>query len=146
MQKRGQLVFIALITIIVAAIVAFSYPYIAKSLATGKTTLKVSAARDMALIIDTVYAYPYDVEIEYDFDLSKFIVEISENNVKIYDASLIELGEEDEIIGRDLFFAQYSFSPVGEEPNFIFDRPKKLIFKKENGKLLVTQQNENTEI
>ena len=145
MQKRGQLVFIALITIIMAAIVAFSYTCIAKSLATGKTALKVSAARDMALIIDTIYAYPYDVELEYDIDLSKFIVEISENNVKIYDASLVKL-EEDKITGRDPFFAQYSFSPVSEEPNFIFDKPKKLVFKKENGKLLVTQQNENTEI
>ena len=135
MRKRGQLINIALITIVVAAIVGLSYPYIAKSLATGKTALKVAAARDIALILDTIYAYPYDIELEYDVDLSKFIVEISENSVKVYDASLVKISNDNKLSGKDIIFAQYSFVPANEKPNFIFDKPKRLVFKKENGEL-----------
>ena len=141
MQKRGQLVIIALITLLVAAFVVFSYIQIARSLSTGKTALKVSAARDIALIIDTLYAYPYEVELEYDVDLSLFIVEISENSVKIYDSSFVKMESDNKVTGRDILFAQYNFAPTAgeefEELNFIFDKPKKLIFKKINGKIKI---------
>jgi hypothetical protein len=138
MRKRGQLVVISLITIIVSAVVFISLIYISKSLATGKAALKVAAARDIALTIDTVYAYPYDMEFEYDVDLSKFIVDISENSVKVYDASLVKIDKDKNIIGNDLMLAEYAFAPANEKPHFILERPKKLSFKKENNKLYLT--------
>ena len=148
MKKRGQLVIISLIDMVVAAIVFLSIIRISMDLSTGKTALKVAAAKDIALIIDTVYAYPYDVEFEYNVDLSKFIVEISENSVKVYDASRVKIGEDKKINGKDMFLAEYSFAPVNEKPNFIFDNAKKIVFKKENKneiKLnIIPIKNENT--
>ena len=65
MQKRGEeLIVIVVATVLVAAFVGLSYLFISNSLSTGKTALKIAASRDMALAIDTMYAYPYDMELE----------------------------------------------------------------------------------
>ena len=49
-----MLVFIAIITIVIALFVFLMMPKIAKTLASGKYALKVAAARDIALILDTI--------------------------------------------------------------------------------------------
>ena len=129
MKKRGQLVFIAIITLVVALLVGLLYPKIAKTLATGDMALKIAAARDIALIIDAIYAFPYDIEIEYYYDLSELIVDISQSSVKIYDASLVSV-DNGIIQGSDPNFAKYSFVPVDDNPNLILDMPKRILFSK----------------
>lgn len=141
MKKRGNaLVFISIITLVVGLFVGLIYPKIAKVYATGEIALKTSAARDIALIIDTLYAYPYDANIEYGYDLSNFIVDISQNSVKIYSISFVTL-EGNEIKGNDPTFAKHSFTPVKKNANenldYKFDQPKRLVFNKANGKLFI---------
>lgn len=127
MKKRGSmLVFITIITLLIALFVLIVYPMIAKSYASGKMALKVSAARDIALILDTMYAYPYDTEIEYNFDLRDFTVKITGTKVEIRDASF-------GFIGDDPTTAIYSFVPANDNVNIELTRPQKIVFKKENG-------------
>src|SRR3989338_10062074 len=96
MKKRGgsTLVLIAIVTLLIALFVLVVYPMIAKAYASGKMALKVSAARDIALILDTMYAYPYDMEIEYNFDLSDFTIKITGTKVEIRDASFGFIGND----------------------------------------------------
>lgn len=127
MAKRGQLVFIAIITLVVALFVGVMYPKIAKAYASGEVTLKVVAAKDIALTIDTIYAYPYDIEVEYDVDLSKFVVEISQNDVKVKKP------------GIDSTAGEYRFVSIGnDDPSTTLNNPKKIIFSKEGSELTIT--------
>lgn len=128
MNKRGQMVIIAIIIVVIAVFVGITYPKIAKSLGTGKVALKTAAARDIAFVIDSIYSYPYDVELEYDYDLSDFTVKISDNKVEIYEGTL----------EGDLTSAAYSFVPVKDNPEFTLDKPKKIVFKKTGDKLEIT--------
>lgn len=126
MTKKGMgIILISLIGIIVALFVFLVIPEIAKTYASGKVALKVAAARDIALILDTMYAYPYDMEFEYNVDLSDFVVEISENNVVIKIASL----------SADPTDAVYSFVPINDVPSYILQNPQKIIFKKLDGRI-----------
>lgn len=130
--KRGSmLVFISIIIIIVALFSILIYTHIAKNYGTGKIALKTAAARDIALILDTIYSYPYDIQIDYDYDLSDFIVEIYDNKVEIYDA-------EYSTPEADFTSAEYSFVPVDDNPNFVLDEPTEIVFEKKNGILIVT--------
>ena len=117
---------IAIVTLLIALFVLVVYPMIAKAYASGKMALKVSAARDIALILDTMYAYPYDMEIEYNFDLSDFTIKITGTKVEIRDASF-------GFIGNDPTTAVYSFSPINDNVDIELTRPQKIVFKKENG-------------
>lgn len=130
MTKRGSmLVPISIISLIIMGIVGFGLPKIAENAASGKVALKTAAARDIALILDTMYAYPYDVEMEYNFDLSDFTVEICGKKVKISEG------------GLDPTAAQYPFVPVDDNPKFVSDNPEKIFFKKEEGKITCQYQN-----
>ena len=132
MTKRGSmLVPISIISLIIIGIVGFGLPKIAENAASGKVALKTAAARDIALILDTIYAYPYDVEIEYDVDLNGFTVEICKKKVKISEG------------GLDPTAAQYPFVPVGDNPKFVSDNPEKILFKKEEGKITCQYKNED---
>ena len=113
--------FITIIIIVVALVVALMLPYIAKAYASGDVVLRTAAARDIALTISMIYAYPYDMEATYDFDLSKFLVKISENQVTV---------------GKDLKRgSKYNFVAIGDDkPGFILKNPKKIIFGKKDGK------------
>ena len=126
MTKRGSmLVFISIITLVIGIFVGVMYPQIAKTY--SKLPLKTAASRDIALILDTMYAYPYDIEIEYGYDLSDFIVLISEEKVKISEG------------GTDPSPAEYPFVPIGNVEVITLTNPEKIIFKKENGVLTVNQ-------
>jgi len=63
---------------------------------------------------------------------------ISQNKIKIYDASSVSLDASNQIQGKDKTFSQYSFVPVNDNPDFTFEGPKKLIFSKKEGKLIIT--------
>jgi len=121
-----MLVFIAIIILVAALFVVFALPKINP----GKIALKTAAARDIALILNTIYVYPYDIEMQYDFDLSEFVIEVSQQKVRIYDPSFG--------VAKDPTAAEYPFVPVNDNPNFILDKPSKIIFKKEKGVLTVT--------
>ena len=132
MAKRGSMIAVITLAILVIALFVFiAIPQIAKVYASGKAALKTASARDIALILDTIYAYPHDIELEYNFDLSDFKVSISNNKVKVYDKSYGSPGS-------DPTLAQYDFVSVNDAPNFPLDQPKKIIFKKVEGVLAIT--------
>lgn len=142
MTKKGgsTLTFLALLILLISVIVWFSYLEGGKKFAKKEISLKAASAKNIALMIDTIYAYPYDMEIEYDIDLSKFVVEISENSVKIHDSSLVNVDSNKKLVGKDENFAQYGFVPINDDPTFIFDKPKDFIFKKIDGKLTIIEK------
>ncbi len=132
MAKRGSMITVITLVILVVALFVFvAIPQIAKVYASGKAALKASAARDIALTLDAIYASPYDMEIEYNFDLSDFKVTISGNKVKVYGKSYGEPRS-------DPTLAQYDFVSVNDAPNFALDQPKKIVFKKFEGVLSIT--------
>ncbi|MBU90392.1 hypothetical protein CMO94_02520 [Candidatus Woesearchaeota archaeon] len=143
MSKRGQIETVFLALLVIGLVGGFSLYYSHKSFETDKLNLKVAAVKDIALIIGTMYASPHDIEVEYDVDLRRFIVEISQNKVKIHDASSVSLDVNNKIQGKDKTFSQYSFVPVKDnyDSSFvpvILDGPKKLVFSKKNGELTIT--------
>lgn len=128
-KKRGleasTLTILAIGGIVIAAFVFIVMPMVTKAFASGKISLKVAAARDIALILDTMYAYPYDMELEYDFDLRDLTIKIIENQVEV---DLVTLTV-------DPTTSKYSFVPINDKPNYILEGPEKIFFKKEDGKI-----------
>lgn len=129
---RGtQLLLVALFLVIIALLVGLGYPAIANEYVSGKIALKIAAARDIALVIDTIYASPNDMIIYYDVDLSDFVVKIENKIVKVqsYD--------------RDPTAAQYGFVPINDDPGvptpITINNPKKIKFQKSGGDLTVTK-------
>jgi hypothetical protein len=137
MTKRGTLTLIAIGGIIVAAIVILTFLRVSELYATGRITAKVAATRDIALVIDAIYSYPHDITLEYNYDLSDFIVEISQSSVRIYSTSLVTLDDEDKIRGKEKP-KPYAFVPADDDPSVILDRPRKIVFEKEDGVLTIT--------
>ncbi len=126
MKKRGSmLIFLAVVSILVALFVFVAMPMIAKAYASGKIALKAAAARDIALLLDAMYSHPYDIKVEYDIDLSDFKVEISNKEVKIESLS----------VSVDPIAAKYPFVPINDNPDITLNQPIKIIFEKKSGKL-----------
>ena len=135
MNKRGRLVLVAIISLLLGA-ATFMYPYIAKASDTGTLSLKAATARDIVLLIDIICSQSVDNELIYDIDLSKFIIEISQNKVKINDKSYVsKIGET--IQGRDPIAFEYSYV-CNQDLKFVLDGPTKLIFKKTDNKISIT--------
>jgi len=121
----GMLIFLAIVSILAALFVFIAMPMIAEAYASGKIALKAAAARDIALLLDAMYAHPYDVKVEYNIDLSDFKVEISNKEVKIESLS----------VSIDPIAAKYPFVPINDNPNIVLNKPKKIIFEKKSGEL-----------
>lgn len=125
--KRGaaNLVLLTIGSAVLAVIVFVAIPEIARACSSGKIALKVVAARDIALLLDAMYAYPYDIEVEYDVDLSDLKIKINQNRVNVELVTLI----------YDQVKSNYPYVAINDDPDFELIKPKKIIFKKENGKI-----------
>jgi len=130
-------VLVALILAIIGVFVFLIFQGISKAYASGEVALKAAIARDISLLIDTIYAYPYDMQITYNEDLSNFVVEILQGNVNIHSASYVAVSR-GQLQGSDLTSARYSFAPLNDNPGFILDKPAKMVFQKQSGKLTIT--------
>ena len=136
-MDKENLILIAIVTLFVSLFVGLTYSQVTKYYATGKIALKTASAKDIALIIDAIYASPYNLELEYNYDLTDFVVEISNNRVRLYGTSFVRVNN-GIVQGDDPFFAQYSFVTINDNPEFLFDKPNRLKFTKTNGKLTIT--------
>lgn len=136
MSKRGSLVIITIITLVVASVIALTFPRISKDIASGKISFKESVAEDIAQQINVLCAYSYDMEIDYYIDLSNFIVVFSQNSVTLHDAAVVSLDSTNKIVGNDPTSKSYSFV-CSLNQNFILDKPIKIIFVKRDGKINV---------
>ena len=87
MAKRGSIIVEAIIFLALSVMIIFAIPSIGQAYGKSDIYKKEIAAKEIALIIDTLYAYPYDTVINYDKDLTGFKVEISDSIVIIYSSS-----------------------------------------------------------
>ena len=131
MAKRGQLVVKLIIVLFFSLVVIIAYPYIGKQFGSGESYKKEIAAKEIALIIDTLYAYPYDAVIYYEKDLTGLAVQISDNDVIIYDSRFSNSN-------LDPTYRKYSFYPTGTNKiQMKFDNPKRIKFEKSKEKLII---------
>lgn len=132
MGKRGNLAFKFLMILTISAILLILYPKVAESFAKGELAKKTIAAREIALLLDTMYSYPYTMTIDYDINLMGFTLEISDQTVAVYDTKL----------GKtiDPSLANYRFFTTrGDNPKFTIENSKKIRFKKINDKIEVSK-------
>lgn len=81
MEKRGQLVFKALIVIIASAIVIVAFLQAGKSYGSQEAFYKLAVARDLALTIDLMYSLPGYIEYKYPNDISGYNIKVENNRV-----------------------------------------------------------------
>ena len=128
MKKRGQLVYKGLIIAIVCVMVILAFVQAGKSYGSKDVFYKLAVAKDLALIIDELYAVPGDVAISYQNDLSKYGVYVNGNSVKVYS---INTGLLDVTSGQYTFFG-----PKIEETKI--ENPKPLLISKIKGKITLS--------
>ena len=129
MKKRGQLVYKALIIIIASAIIILAFIEAGKSYGSQDAYYKLAVAKDLALLIDGMYATSGDVKITYGKDLSKYTVAVNGNVVKVYRTSLVT----DFTAGQYRFFGNEIASVKIENPN-------QLIIAKNNDKITLSKE------
>ena len=117
---------------LVFAIVILAFIQAGKSFGSRDNYFKDAVARDIALIIDSLYANPGDTIIKYKEDLSKHTVWIKDNTVVIYKTSF----------GRtDITSGKYKF--IGRSiDETIVRSPTHLIIEKRNNKISLYNQND----
>jgi len=138
MKKRGQLVVLALMTLVIAIVIAFSFPAVAKQFEEGRYAKKLAATSDLALLLNTICSYPQDTELTYELDLTKFIVSFSEQEVKLYTYFSSSFGKDLNVKSTDILSTSYPFS-CDQSLKFALDRPKKIRFTKTNGKININK-------
>ena len=132
MAKRGNIAFKFLMILSISAAILVLYPKLAETYVKGEVTRKAVAAREIALIIDTIYAYPYDITIDYDIELSGFTLEISDQVVTAYDSRLGKI--------LDPSLARYRFFTTDNNNlQFKLESPKKIRFEKIKNKVEVSK-------
>lgn len=132
MAKRGFLALKTIITIAMAVFVLVATSYIAKEFGTAEIYRKEVAAKEIALTLDVLYAYPYDTVVYYDKDMTGMIVEVAGNKVIIYDSRFSSSS-------LDPTSRKYDFSQAGSNPlKARIANPKILKFEKIGGKIGVS--------
>ncbi|MBI2654705.1 hypothetical protein HYX02_07930 [Candidatus Woesearchaeota archaeon] len=128
MKKRGQLLFEAIVVMLLFAIPASVFYQVGISLGNRESYYKLAVARDMALSIDLMYALPGDVSYVYPNDVSSYNIGIRDRAVRVY--------KPEEIVPT---MAIYPFAGVDtDEPVFFISGKKYVKLEKINGKLKIT--------
>ena len=106
MEKRGQLVYKALLVIIASGIVVTAFLAAGKSYGNQEAFYKLAVAKDLALTIDLMYGLPGNIQYTYPNDVSEYDIEVKDNNIKVYNHNF----------GRtDPTFASYSFAGIDKD-------------------------------
>ena len=88
MEKRGQLVYKALLVTIASGIVIAAFIAAGKSYGSLEAFYKLAVAKDLALTIDLMYALPGNIQYTYPNDVAAYAIEIKERNIKVYNHNL----------------------------------------------------------
>lgn len=137
MEKKGNLLTIGLIMAVVGILVALMLPKAVQDSATGKIQLKAAYARDLALTLNVICSYSYDIDVEYGINLENFILSVSDRKVAIYDKYYVNL-QSNKVMGKDPTVASYPFS-CKNTPDTVIDSPKKIKIAKKDGNLGITK-------
>lgn len=134
MAKRGQIVVKFIIILMVSAAIILIYPYIGEKFGKGDAYKKTTIAREIALIIDALYSYPYDAVVYYDRDMTGLNLEITEGKAVIYDSIFLSKN-------LDPTHAEYRFFTTGNtNPNIKLENPKKLRIEKTKNNLVIRKE------
>lgn len=115
-MAKASLIVRAIIFLVVSLVIMSSLIYIGRAFGSGEVYKKAIAAKEIALTIDTLYIYPYDMAVYYEKDLTGLIVEISDNKVTVYNAG----------------FNSKNFDPTFKEYYFVPATANKISAKLEN--------------
>lgn len=130
-MAKGSLIVRAIIFLVVSLVIMSSLIYIGRAFGSGEVYKKTIAAKEIALTIDTLYAYPYDMVVYYEKDLTGLIVEISDNKVAIYNAEFDRKN-------LDPTFKEYYFIPTNANKiSAKLENPKRIKFEKSKDLLTI---------
>ena len=129
-NKKSQLTLKALIVTIISALVVFSFIMAGKSYAKQELYFKAAVARDVALMIDTLYDMPGDVNFIYPIDLTNYGIRISGNEVRVYRGELGPL---------DVTASSYRFFGVNKKIDVKLDKAKRIKFEKKGENILISR-------
>jgi len=134
MIKKGSIVIRAIIFVTISAVILGGLIYIGKSYGSGEVYRKLIIAKEIALILDAIYAYPYDSLVYYEKDLTGLIVEVSNNKVIVYNAQFNNRN-------LDPTSVDYSFIPTTiNKINAKLENPKKIKFQKFNDIIILKNE------
>lgn len=125
MDKKGDFTLKALILLIISVMVVVAFYQGGFSYGNMDAYYKISVAKDIALIVDSAYALPGDVELNYNNNLSKYSVIVDGNIVKVYSKSF---GAVDFTGGEYKFFGP-------EIKHVEVSSPENFVIKKSEGKI-----------
>jgi len=126
MNKRGVVRSMFLAGEIVgAAIVAFLLISSAVKWSDSETPYKAYLARDMALVIDTLFSSPGNIIINYTQNVSKYNIDFNENSTTVYKKTQID--------GMSYKFVGYK----GFEMDLTLKNPAKIQFAKINDEISI---------
>lgn len=129
MDKRGQIVLKGAIILGFAVFVVLSFSYLGNKIGSRDTLKREIASKEIALILDEMYAYPYDTVINYEKDLSGLTVEILNGEVIVYDSRFFGYNQ-------DPLRKKYPFFQTGDaEIKARLENPKIITLQKTNNAL-----------
>lgn len=133
MKKRGQLIFKAIYSLILSAVIVLFLPMVANQYGSGEAYEKLAVAKDIALMTDTLYSMPGDAEVFYPCDCENYIIVIENNEVKVLDP---------ELVADDPVKGIYSFTAMGPYrlPKIEMRFPKLIKFEKKGNILQIKQE------
>lgn len=130
MKKRGQLVYKALLVIIVSGIVIAAFVAAGKSYGSQEAFYKLAVAKDLALTIDLMYGLQGNIEYTYPNDLSDYDIGARGNEIKVYD---------DKLGKQDPTAASYRFAGLAADSiNFQVKNKKYVRLEKIDNKIKIT--------
>lgn len=128
MRKRGQLVYKALVTLILSALIVFSFMSAGKAFGSGEAYFKRAVVEDLALLFEQMQALPGDVIVRYPEDLTDFTIRAEGTEVLIFDAA-----------DGPLDPTRTTASFVGDRmPRQQVSRPDPLVIKKQGNVILLS--------
>ena len=139
--KKSSIVLKAMAVSILSIFVVVTFLQAGKAYGSQDIFFKSALARDLAIMIDALYALPGDVYIEYPIDLDPadfrgYGIKITPNKVTIFSS---EVGE------FDASSASYHFTGMeGLDPSITLLDPNKLIIRKEGNLIIFSGEDDNT--
>lgn len=125
-DKRGtQKTYFVLAELVLLVLIAVAFMAFVAQLATNTMMEKNYFARDLALVLDTAYASPGNLNYEYEGNASKFVVAFDNNRVGVRMQS--------DVLAKEYWFADSGQGSVTEE----FSEPEEIIFISIDSQVLV---------
>ena len=123
-SKRGMShdIFFNVFELIVALIVAVALLSFVTDVAEGTIFEKNYIARDLSLLVDTIYTAPGDVEYTYVENTNRFIVDFSESKIKVLNNEKENTPETFYLFGENkkipVSYTKISFLPLNHNIKF----------------------------